>query len=448
MLVQFDADQDVDDPKDIAQVQRAFLDFLGKNDRPTVGGEFQRFKRRPFLSLSLRPRDVERLGELKESFPFDGGEMRFRVEPTPRIRLQSAPAFSGTPVDELLELLGDSELTTTGAGMTIIVIDEGVDPASGAIPGKVVDGSVVLESSPVCMLSETNDPNVGALPEVLEEEPTHGTLVAGIASAVAPGAEIVSIRVGDGEGARVTDVASALEEVQCRWSEEHPTVAAVVLAMGSSDISAEDYPSHFKLIQDAIRDLDELGIPVVVSAGNGSFTGRLAFPADVPEAISIGGLDRSATGRASFSNWDATLDLCAPATGVSLPVEWGYYGWSCTGTSYAAPIVAGLLARLRERFPTCSTATLVELLRSTGEAVRVEAGGTVIEVPRPQLALAVAELSALFPTVSTTPEPGPDPEPDPEPYPDPEPDPEPEESGGKVPDSPSGKPNLEFVKFD
>ena len=63
--------------------------------------------------------------------------------------------------------------------------------------------------------------------------------------------------------------------------------------------------------------------------------------------MAVGGLD--VTGRAAFSNFGPWVDACAPAVDVvstfftDFP---GYNGWAAwSGTSFAAPKVAGVIAR-------------------------------------------------------------------------------------------------------
>jgi len=428
-LVQFDVDPDDEqDPagKDIAGLQDAFFAFLQK--KPEGRAEpFQRFRRRPFMSLRVTRGDLDLLEANNNRIEFGGRDVRVRVEPTPLLTPNSAGAVAGTPVSELLAELGDDALTERGNGTVLVVIDSGIDPTSGALHGYVVDGGKVAGASPTCGVSEADDnPAGGAGDDPKATEPSHGTRVAGLCSYIAPGAELVSIRVGDASGAAATDVIAALQEVACRWSVEHPVVAAVVLTLTSTDVSDVDYPSHRELMEKAILELQALDIPVVISAGNDSFTGQLAFPADLESSIAVGGLGRDLGRRLTASNWDESLDFCAPAAAVGLQVDWMETPFGVWGTSFSPPFVAGVLARLRERYPDGRAfEDFLPILQASGVPVEVVEAGVTIAIPRLDVPTSVALLDEVFGAIHTSPDPDPDPDPEPEPEPEPEPVPEP-----------------------
>ena len=399
-LVQFDVDPENDESpgvKDITGLQDAFFSFLEKKPGAMVE-PFQRFRSRPFMSLELTREDLDRLEANGSQILFEGRPVRVRVEPTPTLEPSAALPLGSTPASELLEALGDGELTESGDGAVIVVIDSGVDPSSGALHAKVVDGSQVVSASPTCeIFVERDDPTLGAGGSTEPTKPSHGTRVAGLSSYVASGVTLVSIRVGDDDGALATDVIAALQEVACRWSTEHPVVAAVVLTLTSPDVRDPDFPSHRELMEKAILELEAMDIPVVISAGNDSFTGELAFPADLEASVSVGGLGRDLGKRMTASNWDASLDLCAPAAAVGLPVDWMETPLFIGGTSYSPPFVAGVLARFRQRYRGGKVfEDFLPVLRETGVPITVEKDGVAITVPRLDIGAAMAVLDAIF----------------------------------------------------
>ena len=76
----------------------------------------------------------------------------------------------------------------------------------------------------------------------------------------------------------------------------------------------------------------------------GTVTRQLILPQASPEAITVGATNRFDS-RAEFSNYGSTLDLFAP--GVSIPSAWigsDLMIATATGTSMAAPHVAGVVA--------------------------------------------------------------------------------------------------------
>jgi subtilisin len=125
------------------------------------------------------------------------------------------------------------------------------------------------------------------------------------------------------------------------------------------------------------------GTTVVVAAGNDGWDASRSFPASHPSVITVSALeDRngeanlpSCTGRgpfrtcddvfASFSNHGPLIDVMAPGVAIQSTVPGGY--GSKSGTSMAAPHVAGVAALLLETAATLGPAEVLSRLRTTGE---------------------------------------------------------------------------------
>jgi serine protease AprX len=111
------------------------------------------------------------------------------------------------------------------------------------------------------------------------------------------------------------------------------------------------------------------GMAVVVSAGNSgtSSWGIITAPADVENVLTIGGVTSTGV-KVSSSSTGPTADgrikpdVSALGTGVSLVESDGTLRTG-TGTSFASPLVASLVAGLRQKFPTITVAQLFDSVR-------------------------------------------------------------------------------------
>src|SRR5262249_37408778 len=123
------------------------------------------------------------------------------------------------------------------------------------------------------------------------------------------------------------------------------------------------------------------GIVVVVASGNAATSNQISAPACVSSAVSVGAVyplpePRGDWGTCSdtavvpgtptcFSNSNTNLTLLAPGAFWNVPTVGGHVV-SFSGTSAAAPAVAGSVALVRQARPNLSVSTTVSLLRATG----------------------------------------------------------------------------------
>jgi type VII secretion-associated serine protease mycosin len=278
--------------------------------------------------------------------------------------------------------------TTKGAGVTVAIIDTGVDGSHPDLVGTVVGGTDV---------SGVGSPN-GQTP--LGSDSQHATMVASLLAGhghgagegimgVAPAAKLLSISVGFGVGTVGSDdqIAAAV-----RWAVDN---GASVINM-SLTRNTLDWPPSW---DDAFLYAMEHDVVIVAAAGNrGSGTTEVGAPATMPGVLVVGGVDRA--GKASFdaSSQGITIAVSAPSEGlVGAAPGGGYYAWS--GTSGATPIVAGMVALVRAAHPGLDAGNVIHRLTATAKGV-----GTI---PNPTygygLVDAAAAVSAKVPTVTTNP---------------------------------------------
>ncbi|MHB1171195.1 MAG: S8 family serine peptidase [Lacisediminihabitans sp.] len=278
--------------------------------------------------------------------------------------------------------------TTRGAGVTVAVIDTGVDGTHPDLTGTVVGGTD---------LSGVGAAN-GQTP--IGKEPEHGTMVASLLAGhghgsgagilgAAPDARLLSVSVGFGIGSVSSDdqIAAAV-----RWSVDH---GASIINM-SLTRNTLDWPTSW---DDAFLYAMEHDVIIVAAAGNrGSGTTEIGAPATMPGVLVVAGVDRN--GKTSFdaSSQGITIAVSAPSEQlVGAGPGGGYYQWA--GTSGAAPIVAGIVALVRASHPGLDAGNVINRLTATATGV-----GTVPNASYGYgLVNAAAAVTASVPAVKANP---------------------------------------------
>ncbi len=158
----------------------------------------------------------------------------------------------------------------------------------------------------------------------------HGTLVAGIIAAVAPDAMIMPLRVFDDEGDG--DIAKITKAI--RYAVKNGA-NVINMSFGLDESS--------KAIKEAIDKARDAGVIVIASAGNKN-SAVPQYPAAYSGVISVAATTNQDK-KGSFSNYGTTIDVDAPGANIVSAYPGGYYAVA-SGTSFAAPIVAGETALL------------------------------------------------------------------------------------------------------
>lgn len=123
-----------------------------------------------------------------------------------------------------------------------------------------------------------------------------------------------------------------------------------------------------------IADLAAAGIATVVAAGNSGVDACGSSPGRAAQAITVGAVD-SATAKASWSNFGACVDIFAPGVSIRSSVNstngYSYY----SGTSMAAPHVAGVVVLMLSQKPCLTPAAISSILVSTAAVNAVTNAG-------------------------------------------------------------------------
>ncbi len=275
----------------------------------------------------------------------------------------------------------------TGAGQTIAVLDTGVDRSHPFLAGRVADEACFGGCSNGA--AAASGPGTGVPCASFIAGCNHGTHVAGIAAGatgpnpgangVAPGANVMSVNVfhrvdnfwpfnfcGDSPSpcalAYDGDILAGLDYVFNRRFQFR--IAAVNMSLGDDGQFPLCGNSGYAT---AIANLRSVGIATVVAAGNEGHTNGLSDPACVPDAVSVGAVD-SADKVPSWSNSSNYLSLLAPGVGIRSSVPGGGFGFM-SGTSMAAPHVAGAFALMKQAHPNAGVSAIVTRMRQTGKPV-------------------------------------------------------------------------------
>ncbi len=311
-----------------------------------------------------------------------------------------------------------------GRGFAVAVVDSGVDVTHPFLAGKIVSeacfstASTLYGSASLCPNGAEAQAGAGSArncPPFLGGC-THGTHVAGIVagkgrsfSGVARDANLIAVQVFS----RFTSPAlcgGASECIQSYTSDQLAAleyiytlrntfrIAAVNMSLGGdvyrSAIACETDPENAP-IKRAIDLLRSAGIATVVSSGNDGSLDALAAPACISSAISVGSTTK-ADRVSSFSNTASWLSLLAPGggdgAGITSSVPGGGFA-PISGTSMAAPQVAGAWAVLKSKAPWADVDRILHALQSTGVPI-ADTGNGVVK-PRIQVNAALQSLPLL-----------------------------------------------------
>jgi subtilisin family serine protease len=246
--------------------------------------------------------------------------------------------------------------TTEGKGITIAVIDTGVDGTVPDLAGAVTGG---VDYSG---LGTAN----GEKPVGDADERDHGTMVASLAAGrgtgdgagligVAPEANILSISIGFGTEATNSDdqIAEAVT-----WAVNH---GANIINMSLTRNTLAWPESWDKAFLYAMQH----NVVIVAAAGNrGSGTSEVGAPATMPGVLSVAGVDRNEKASVDASAQGITIGVSAPSEQLLGAIPGGgYVSWE--GTSGSTPIVAGVVALVMASHPGISGANAINRVIST-----------------------------------------------------------------------------------
>jgi subtilisin family serine protease len=231
-----------------------------------------------------------------------------------------------------------------GSGVRVAIIDSGVERDHPAIGGQLVASMLVdVDGDDATVVEDDTGGDVVG----------HGTACAGIVHAIAPGAELVSVRVlGPNNRARGAAFAAAIEWV-------------VGQGIGVANLSLSSRSEPLAGLFHELADRAYFANTLLICAAN-NVPGP-SYPSLFASVVSVAAHDVD----------DPTVWFYNPAP----PVEFGAYGvdvdvaWrgggriQATGNSFAAPHLAGYAARIRAKHPAATPFEVKAILAATATRV-------------------------------------------------------------------------------
>jgi type VII secretion-associated serine protease mycosin len=257
---------------------------------------------------------------------------------------------------------------TEGAGVTVAVIDSGVDKSVSDLTGSVTDGPDYTG-----IATKSSNPDWGV----------HGTWMASLIAGHGHGPGDDSGVIGIAPQARILSIRVIPDRADPNYDKyEHEQEPAIQESLargidyavqhGASVISMSiGYSAPNGAVRQALQEAFSHGVVVIASAGNsGAPAGPNdaspapeSFPADYPGVISVGAVNSSGV-VAGFSSDNLSVQVAAP--GVSVPAQGrdGQYWW-VSGTSPACALVAGVAALIKSKYPDLAPDLVARALTTT-----------------------------------------------------------------------------------
>jgi type VII secretion-associated serine protease mycosin len=226
-----------------------------------------------------------------------------------------------------------------GEGVTVAVIDSGVDATHPDLAGSVLAGTDITSEGPGDGRVDTNG---------------HGTMMASLIAAhgrvrgVAPAAAILPVRAGTADGTKSDRVSAGIE-----WAAAHG--ARVI----SISVGGRDDPLKRQVVQAALA----ADIVIVASAGNLPDDTSVLFPAAYPGVIAAAAVGKNGE-HSAISTSGSQVVISAPGEEISGAHPGGKYAIG-SGSSNSTAIIAGAVALIRARFPQLKAADVVRRLTAT-----------------------------------------------------------------------------------
>ena len=284
-----------------------------------------------------------------------------------------------------LQSISAQQAWTYGTGsrdVVVAVIDSGIDLTNQDLvnnlwinPGEIAGDGIDNEGNGY--VDDVHGWNFANNNNDVQDRYGHGTHVAGIIGAegnnglgvagINWNVSLMTLKFMDDKGVGDTGGAiAAMNYISMMKNNYHINVVVANASWGG-------LTGFSNMLYGAINGLNDAGVVLTVAAGNSGSDNdiTLRYPScyDSPNIISVGALSSYADGLVSFSNYGATtVDLAAPGSAVLSTIPWNNYGYK-SGTSMAAPMVAGAVALLKSIKPSLTVSEVKNAIFSSVDRV-------------------------------------------------------------------------------
>jgi len=202
------------------------------------------------------------------------------------------------------------------------------------------------------------------------DESEHGTHVVGIITSddstyrgVAPDADILMMRVCEGYSCPNSEIVAGID--WCIDNKDKYNISIMSMSLGNLEGGIYSSPCDSEVVAKAANRANNSGIFVVAASGNDGSTTGISSPACGSGVVSVGATKKDDSFAPLTNRYSNLLDLLAPGVDIySTTISGGFL--SASGTSYAAPHVAGLAALMLEANPNLSPDEIREIMKQTG----------------------------------------------------------------------------------
>lgn len=240
-----------------------------------------------------------------------------------------------------------------GSGITVAVIDTGIDTDHSEFSGKISEYSYNATEDKIVKDYTLEDGTYDW--SLIEDEQGHGTSVAGVIAASMDGNGIVGI---------APEVTLLIIKAECDEKGNFLRTSDLVFGLyyaieRDADVVNMSFGSSSNVFSAPARLADDSAVTLIAAAGNES-TSVFTYPAADENVIGVGALEDGGWNLAAYSNFGNNTDIVAPGTVYTTAIGGGYR--TISGTSFASPITAAAVALLKSQNKYIENDSVKELL--------------------------------------------------------------------------------------